>query len=66
MKERILSLLENAPKGMRKREISSALNTWVGNIITPICELEKDGMIYRHTIHDNANMEFYDIWFLKK
>ena len=66
MKEQILDVLRKHPSGLRKREISSYTNIWVGNLIQPIVELEKEGKIEHHTHRDMANFEGYDIYTIKE
>lgn len=66
MKEQILEVLRNHPSGLRKREIASYTNLWVGNLIQPITELEKEGKIKHHTYRDMANFEWYDIYTIKE
>lgn len=66
MKEQILDVLREHPSGLRKREISSYTNIWVGNLIQPIAELEKEGKIKHHTYRDMANFEWYDIYTIKE
>lgn len=66
MKEQILETLRKHSNGLRKREISFYTNIWVGHLIQPIAELEKEGKIEHHTHRDMANFELYDIYTIKE
>ena len=66
MKRQILDVLREHPSGLRKREIASYTNTWVGNLIQPIAELENEGKIKHSTYRDMANFEWYDIYTIKE
>ena len=65
MKSQILEYIKSH-EGCRKRDIADALKVWVGDIVKPIFELESDHKIYRVIYRDNAQMEFYDKWYLVK
>ena len=62
MKEQILEALREYPSGLRKRDIASYTNIWVGHLVQPIAELEKEGKIKHHTYRDMANFERYDVY----
>lgn len=62
MKEQILEALREYPSGLRKREIASYTNIWMGHLVQPIAELEKEGKIKHHTYRDMANFECYDVY----
>ena len=66
MKEQILEALREYPSGLRKREIASYTNIWVGHLVQPIAKLEKEGKIECHTHRDMANFEWYDIYTIKE
>ena len=66
MKEQILEALREYPSGLRKREIASYTNIWVGYLVQPIAELKKEGKIECHTHRDMANFECYDIYTIKE
>lgn len=66
MKEQILEVLRNHPSGLRKREIASYTNLWVGNLIQPIAELEKEGRIKCRTYRDMGNFEWYDVYIIQE
>ena len=62
-RENILRILREHP-GLRKREIASYLNCHHFTIITTLHEMEEDGLLRVETVHDTANMEFYDKYFV--
>lgn len=63
MKEKIYKILCEHP-GLRKREIASYLNCHHFTIITTLYEMEEDGLLRVESVHDTANMEFYDKYFV--
>ena len=63
MKEKIINILREHP-GLRKREIASYLNCHHFTIITTLYEMEEDGLLRVESVHDTANMEFYDKYFV--
>lgn len=63
MKENIINILREHP-GLRKREIASYLNCHHFTIITTLYEMEEDGLLRVESVHDTANMEFYDKYFV--
>lgn len=63
MKEKIINILREHP-GLRKREIASYLNYHHFTIITTLYEMEEDGLLRVESVHDTANMEFYDKYFV--
>ena len=62
-RENIINILREHP-GLRKREIASYLNCHHFTIITTLYEMEEDGLLRVETVHDTANMEFYDKYFV--
>lgn len=64
MKDEILNVIQNNP-GIRKRYIASELNCWVGDLLKPMSELEKDGLITHTTHNDPCNLEYYDQYYAK-
>ena len=62
-RENIINILREHP-GLRKREIASYLNCHHFTIITTLYEMEEDGLLRVESIHDTANMEFYDKYFV--
>lgn len=68
MKENILRILSDNPKGMRKRDIAHDLGIWLcdDEFLRAMAELHfKDDLIDYWMYSDPANMEFYDVWFIK-
>ena len=65
MKEQIINILREHP-GLRKREIASYLHCHQFTLITTLYEMEEDGLLRTESIHDTANMEFYDKYFVVK
>ena len=64
MKEKILACLNRYP-GAHKRFVASEIHSPVNGIfLHSFRELEDIGFIQHITIHDPANMEFYDKWYL--
>ena len=63
MKEKIINILREHP-GLRKREIASYLSCHHFTLITTLYEMEEDGLLRVESIHDTANMEFYDKYFV--
>ena len=63
MKEKIINILREHP-GLRKREIASYLCCHHFTLITTLYEMEEDGLLKIESIHDTANMEFYDKYFV--
>lgn len=63
MKENIISILREHP-GLRKREIAGYLNCHHFTIISILHEMEEDGLLRVESVHDTANMEFYDKYFV--
>lgn len=63
MKEKIINILREHP-GLRKREIAAYLNYHHFTIITTLYEMEEDGLLRVESVHDTANMEFYDKYFV--
>lgn len=63
MKENIINILREHP-GLRKREIASYLGCHHFKIISLLYEMENDGLLRVESIHDAANMEFYDKYFV--
>ena len=61
--EKIINFLRENP-GSRMRTIRSF--TYVMDIITYLYELEEKGLIYCVAVHDTANMEFYNKWYVKE
>ena len=66
MEERILEYLTNHP-GARKREVASFLEIWLcdSTFLATFFELEMQGLIYAVHVQDNANLEFYDTWYVE-
>ena len=64
MKERIIEILREHPSGLRKRDIASIIGVWTPNLVKPMAELERAGVVKSNYYRDAANMEFYDIWVL--
>lgn len=64
MKERIIEILREHPCGLRKRDIASIIGVWTPNLVKPMAELERAGVVKSNYYRDAANMEFYDIWVL--
>ena len=64
MKERIIEILREHPYGLRKRDIASIIGVWTPNLVKPMTELERAGIVKSNYYRDAANMEFYDIWVL--
>lgn len=66
MKDEILAYLAKFP-GSRKREIAGHLRVWICNdeFMNTMHELENAGTIYSIIHNDPAQMEFYDMWFIK-
>jgi Mn-dependent DtxR family transcriptional regulator len=62
-RENIINILREHP-GLRKREIASYLNCHHFTIITTLYEMEEDGLLRVESVHDTANMEFYDKYFV--
>ena len=62
-RENIINILREHP-GLRKREIASYLNCHHFAIITTLYEMEEDGLLRVESVHDPANMEFYDKYFV--
>ena len=62
MKEKILEVLTNRPKGLRLRELGGVLGVWHPSLVKDIDELETAGKIVGVPCCDMANMEFYYIW----
>ena len=65
MKNEILKILNENPKGMRQREIAGMLGIWLCDkeFLNSISELKTSGEIYFINHIDFANAEFYNIWF---
>ena len=63
MKEKIINILREHP-GLRKREIASYLGCHHFKIISLLYEMEKENLLKVESIHDTANMEFYDKYFV--
>ena len=63
MKEKLLKIIREHP-GLRKREIASYLNCHHFTLITTLHEMEEDGLLRVESVHDTANMEFYDKYFV--
>ena len=62
-RENIINILREHPC-LRKREIASYLNCHHFTIITTLYEMEEDGLLRVESVHDTANMEFYDKYFV--
>lgn len=62
-RENIINILHEHP-GLRKREIASYLNCHHFTLITTLYEMEEDGLLRVESVHDTANMEFYDKYFV--
>lgn len=63
-KQEIYEVIKAHP-GIRQREISSKLGIWVGDLVHPICEMEKEGLIKKELFNDPANIDWYYMWFVK-
>ena len=63
MKEKIINILREHP-GLRKREIASYLGCYHFKIISLLYEMEAENLLKTETIHDTANLEFYDKYFV--
>ena len=63
MKEKIINILREHP-GLRKREIASYLGCHHFNIITLLYVMETENLVRVESVHDTANMEFYDKYFV--
>ena len=61
--EKIINFLRENP-GSRMRTIRSF--THVMDTMTYLYEMEEEGLIYCVAIHDTANMEFYNKWYVKE
>jgi DNA-binding MarR family transcriptional regulator len=64
MKEKILEVIRQHP-GIRQREISSLLGIWVGDLVQPINEMEKEGLIKKELFNDPANIDWHYLWFAR-
>lgn len=65
MREKILAYLREHP-GARKREIAGFLHIWQCNtdFLFLMSLMESTGQIRYETIHDPAQMEYYDKWYV--
>ena len=62
-RENILNILREHT-GLRKREIASYLYCHHFTLITTLYEMEEDGLLKRINVHDTANMEFYEKYYV--
>ena len=66
MKEKIIEVLRESPRGLRLREIASHLRCNQFSLISPMYEMEQAGVVSSRSNEDHANGEYYTIWFLAK
>lgn len=66
LEERIMEVISNCPKGVRLRNIGSALHMWHCNLVKEVNHLEALGKIERVIKSDPANMECYNIFKIKE
>lgn len=64
-RRKIMDILCKCPHGLRKREISSFTGIWVGDLVKPIADMEAEGIITHYTVRDMANMEWYDVYYIR-
>ena len=66
LREMILTIIAEHP-GIRKREIAGYLGLWQCNaeFLATVNDLFNDNLITYTTVHDPAQMEFYDTWYIK-
>ena len=62
-RENILNILREHP-GLRKREIASYLHYRQFTRITTLYEMEEDGLLQRINVHDTANIDFYEKYYV--
>lgn len=66
MKERIIEVLRESPRGLRLRQIASRLCCNQFSLVSLMHEMRVDGVVDSRSNEDHANGEYYDIWFLAK
>lgn len=66
MKNEIIEVLREHPKGLRLREIAMYLRVNRFSLINLLDELKKEGLIDGRSNEDHANGEYYIIWYLVK
>lgn len=66
MKERVIEVLRECPKGLRLRSIAMYLGVNRFKLIDVLDELKKEGIIDGRSNEDHANGEYYIIWYLVK
>ena len=65
MKDQILAIIKDHP-GIRLREIAKILRVWNGDVVKPLWELKEEGLVRKECFNDPANLDWYDMWFVKE
>ena len=64
MKEQIIEILREHPRGLRLREIAMYLRVNRFSIINLLDEMKKEDLIDGRSNDDHANGEYYILWYL--
>lgn len=64
MKEKIIEVLRESPRGLRLREIASRLHCNQFSLINLMYEMKVAGVVDSRSNEDHANGEYYVLWVL--